>query len=71
MEGLIIFLVVGLAVLYIGRSCHRKFKNTGTAGCDCGCSSCAASAACPILGLERLNDNCRITGEEKQMAHRK
>jgi len=46
MEGVIIFIVVGGAVFYIGRSYYRKFKTAESGSCCSGCSTCSKGAAC-------------------------
>ena len=40
MENIIVILIVGVAVAFIGRNLYHKFKKKDR--CDCGCSSCPA-----------------------------
>jgi uncharacterized membrane protein YuzA (DUF378 family) len=44
MENIIVWLIVGLAVLYMIRIFYKTAKKEE--GCGCGCSSCETSADC-------------------------
>ena len=51
MEIVIVTIIVGLAVVYIGRKFYRNFKPTEAKGCDGGCCACAGSTGCTDLSL--------------------
>ncbi len=58
MQEFIIFITVGVAVLFIGRSYYRKFTNVKNGGCGSGCSCCKRTPECadpsPGQGFSRL-----------------
>jgi hypothetical protein len=43
MQNLIVIIIVGLAVVYIGRSYYKKYKKGNQ--CSCGCEGCAADTS--------------------------
>ncbi len=43
-QNIIVFLIVGLAVVYMARNLYNNFKGNTTGGC--GCSGCADTSAC-------------------------
>jgi hypothetical protein len=43
MENLLVILIVGLAVFFIGRSYYRKYTKKDQ--CSCGCTSCPTDAS--------------------------
>ncbi|MGD8946292.1 MAG: FeoB-associated Cys-rich membrane protein [Desulfobacterales bacterium] len=42
MENIIVILLVGLAVAYIGRVYYKKYKKSNQ--CSCGCNTCPTDA---------------------------
>jgi len=43
MENILVFLIVGIAAFFIGRSYYKKYKKSDQ--CGCGCSSCPMDTA--------------------------
>ena len=60
-QNTIVFLIFALAVIYMARNLYRNFK--GNAGCACGCSGCADTAAC-----EGRADDRRLPPEKDRKA---
>ena len=46
METLIVILIVGLAVIYVGRRFFNNLKKGSQASCGCGCSACDVQSDC-------------------------
>ncbi|MFO7713543.1 FeoB-associated Cys-rich membrane protein [Desulfosarcina sp.] len=44
METLVVFLIVAVAGIYVGRIFYKGFKQKN--GCACGCTCCASSDSC-------------------------
>jgi len=43
MENFIVFSIVGIAAVYLGRVCYLKYLQTKSSApdtCECGCASC-------------------------------
>ncbi len=51
MENIVVIIIVGIAVAFLGRSYYKKYKK-GNQG-SCGCTSCPADASCCELPKER------------------
>lgn len=50
MENFLVFIMVGLAAVYIGRLFLRSIRPG--AGCGCGCGGCERAAGCGAAGAE-------------------
>jgi hypothetical protein len=50
METLIVILIVGLAVIYVGRRFFNNLKKGSQASCGCGCSACDVQSDCADPG---------------------
>jgi hypothetical protein len=47
MQNILVILIVGLAVFFIGRSYYRKYTKKNQ--CSCGCTSCSTdTTACDL-----------------------
>ena len=53
MENLLVIIIVGLAVFFIGRSYYKKFTKSDQ--CSCGCKSCPTDAS--TCDLPEANKN--------------
>jgi hypothetical protein len=42
METIIVAAIIGLALIYVGRTFYRQFRGKG--GCSSGCSACTPEA---------------------------
>jgi hypothetical protein len=43
MENILVIIIVGLAVFFLGRSYYRKYTKKDS--CSCGCTSCPTDVA--------------------------
>jgi hypothetical protein len=50
-ENIVVIIIVGIAVAFLGRSYYKKYKK-GNQG-SCGCTSCPADASCCELPERR------------------
>jgi hypothetical protein len=47
MENILVIIIVGLAVFFLGRSYYRKYKKKDA--CGCGCTDCPTdTSACEL-----------------------
>ena len=46
MQNLIVFIIVIMAILYVGRRLYNSFR-PGASSCGCGCSGCT-NAGCSL-----------------------
>jgi len=54
MQIILVILIVGLAVFFIGRSYYRKYTKKDQ--CSCGCASCPTDAsACDLPEAKKDN----------------
>jgi len=46
MQTIIVFLIVALALFFVGRRLYGSFKQDSQTGCGCGCSGCSLKSGC-------------------------
>ena len=51
MENIIVFIIVGLAAVYLVRSYYKKYKKGNQ--CSCGCTACPVDSSSCDLPEER------------------
>lgn len=49
MQTILVILIVGLAVAYVGRRFYANFKKGAQTNCSCGCGGCANENSCDDL----------------------